>query len=47
MLNLMFVVLNTGLAGYLMGEKNYGFLLFLNVMAVIFNTASVAEKLLG
>ena len=47
MLNLFCVVLNSILAGMLIERENYGFLLVLNIVAVVINVFVVAIKIIG
>jgi tetrahydromethanopterin S-methyltransferase subunit B len=47
MLNLFCVVLNSVLAGMLIGNRQYGFLLGLNIIAVVINMVVVSAKIIG
>jgi len=45
MLNLTFIVVNSFLAGHLAGEKNFNWLFYLNILAVILNLITVGSKI--
>lgn len=47
MLNLFCVVLNSVLAGMLISNRQHGFLLALNIVAVVINVLVVSAKITG